>query len=135
MVLDELYFEGELAATGNTLMAALRWLRPEFGREGPLKLPQDALALKGFTKTSPPHSRLPIPMVVMTGMSMLMCHLGERAAALSCLLASHLYLRPLELRQMRWLLWPPPAKRGMGGVGSWCVTLHPEEEGVSSKTD
>jgi hypothetical protein len=79
--LDELYFEGELSGVANTLVAAIRWKFPQFGRQGGQSLPETARALMGFSKLSPAASRLRIPATVVFGLAMVLCSLGFTLAA------------------------------------------------------
>lgn len=132
--MEESFLDGEPASCGSTLMAALGWARPAFQGVGRQLLPRSSVALKGFRKLSPAHSRLPLPLVVAAGLAMQLAAMGELSLALGTMLAFHLYLRPGETQRMRWRHWSRPMGRRRGGSDGWCLALFPSEEGVPSKT-
>ena len=132
-LMTEMYLDGESHSAGSTLFAAVGWKMPRFSMMNRHQLSRSMVALKGFRKLAPTYSRLPLPMVVVYGLSMMMASLGEYHAALGCLLAFSLYLRPGELLQARWRHLSRPMGRKRGGALGWTLSLHPFEEGVPSK--
>eukprot|EP00959_Pyramimonas_sp_CCMP1952_P212281 4441954-Pyramimonas_sp.AAC.1 len=78
---------------------------------------------------SPPHSRLPIPAVVVAGFAMVAASRGEPFVSLGALPAFHLYLRPTELKQMRWRHWSQPVGVALGGAAGRRRALRPNEDG------
>eukprot|EP00973_Karenia_brevis_P073964 10280089-Karenia_brevis.AAC.1 len=58
---------------------------------------------------------------------------GHLIGALMVLLGFHLYLRPRELKTIQWKQWAKPMGRHMGGSSGWTLTLHAQEDGVTSK--
>eukprot|EP00435_Cladocopium_sp_Y103_P076203 s26_g81.t1 len=90
--LDVLFLDKKGPAEGEKTLAAV-----EFFQIG-LKhmLPRSRRALKGWRKVMPAQSRLPLPRVMMYGMSMMMIHQGEVQMAMMTMVAFDLYLRPGE---------------------------------------
>ena len=93
--LEDKFFEGEARSFGTSLMAALKWQQPQLFTG--TWWPRTQLALKGFRKLAPVFSRLPIPMLVVVGLTSALLSMGEFYVGLGVLLAFHLYLRPGEL--------------------------------------
>ena len=108
-----LFLKGHPAHRGDKVLASFVHHHPGYSRQGNLRLPAAARALKGWRRLAPGSSRNPYPLAVW--------------AALACLSA---YMRPSELFRCRLLsLVRPTAQIST----EWSLLLSPDKEGVRSK--
>ena len=131
--MHEKYFEGENSHMGNTLLAALVFFRKDLQRRE-RQLPRVREALKGWTKLSPPRSRLPLPWkaVVLIILELVKANMLLMAQAVA--LTFVLYLRPSDTLSITHANIVPPAAVSLKHRGLWSVTLHAFEDELPSKT-
>eukprot|EP00973_Karenia_brevis_P066624 9262246-Karenia_brevis.AAC.1 len=60
---DQMYFMGKTYGDGTKLLAAIKHVRPEFGRHGHVSLARASHALTGWQKQSPGNTRNPLPIL------------------------------------------------------------------------
>ena len=63
LLFDEMYFHGQPAESGSTLIAAIKHGMPAFRRQGAALLPRAARVLAAWRRMAPPRQRLPRPLV------------------------------------------------------------------------
>lgn len=90
--MDCLFANGKSSHEGEKLLAALEFQFVQFKN----MTPRSKRALKGWRKAAPPSSRLPLPRLLMVGMTMQPLAEGLTDMALMMLVAFELYLRPGE---------------------------------------
>ena len=131
--MDEQYHEGAPGSDASKILAALGALRPELTR-GAHELRRAHRAAQGWMRLSPAVARMPIPWVAVLLIVNDLVARVFRVAAQACVMAFALYLRPSEaLRILNRNVVSPPSF-GPENLRRWSVILHPEEEGVPSKT-
>ena len=131
--LDDLYLQGLDSGAGSIIHAALCLERPEVGRNGVQSLPGAALALKGFRLAAPGGSRLPLPFLIVAGMSMALLAGRNASMALRLLVTFALYLRPSEADSILVKDLVRPVGSKQFGFKSFAIVLHPFERGEPSK--
>lgn len=104
--MDFLYASGKSSHEGEKLLAALEFRYVQFKN----MTPRSKRALKGWRKAAPPSSRLPLPRLLMVGMTMQMLAEGLTDMALLMLVAFDLYLRPGEAIELCQRHVVPPVK-------------------------
>ena len=104
--MDVLFLDKKSPSEGEKVMAALEFFRHDL--KG--KCHRSRKALKGWRKTMPAQSRLPLPKVLMFGMAMRLLYKGLRNMALMVLVAFDLYLRPGEAMTLMGKNILPPVK-------------------------
>ena len=77
-LIDEMHADGEDGGMGRKAMAAIRWLLPQFQREGSVPLPRGDAAAVGFRRDAPATSRLPPPELVVAAVVMAVAWLLDR---------------------------------------------------------
>jgi len=117
---------------GSLAMAAVKFMWPDYGRKGSLKLPRSDMALRGWKRRAPPGSRLPLPWEVVALLAEDMFNRNLQWLAFLTVLTFHCYFRPIEPLRLRAQDLIPPLE--FGGHVHWSITLHPIEHLVSSKT-
>ena len=129
--MDELFLQGHQPDYGETLMAAVLWKMPEFGRHGQKKLARSWRALKGWRKKCPARTRRPHALALWWALAWEMCRQGAWNMAVYLVFTLSTYMRPSEplLIQCQDLVPPTP-----GVSREWHVTLFPEERAARSKT-
>lgn len=130
--LDHLWMEGEDLSAANYAKASILFHRPDLKGRGSLS--RASQALKGWRRLAPPQSRMPLPYEVITLLALDAVNLGKVEIALVLLLNFVLYLRPGEFEALRVGDIIRPVKRGGPIYQFWSILLHPQEEGVPSKT-
>ena len=142
--IDAALRQGEPGNAGQKMIAALGWCRAGFRKGGEVQLTRSRVGALALQRRAPGCTRLPLPEEVVMAMACVMFVLSTsngRALpdhglriGLAIMLSHHLYLRPGELMRVRFE-WLIPAASGSGQVGKqMSVILHPQEEGVRSKT-
>jgi hypothetical protein len=131
-LLTEMYFDGLSAAEGSKLLAAVLFMQGL--PKGLTILPRSRSAIGGWTRLAPLKSRLPLPWLVVVLMIAEMVKAGQREAALMTAVAFCFYLRPSEAVGLTEQCLVPPVGSGRSRARCWCLVLHPEEDGVASKT-
>ena len=129
--MDQQYAEGWNPERGAYMLAALKFMMPQFGRGGH-GLPRALQALRGWRKRVPARTGLPLPSEIVALIATRLIDRGQLRAALYVLVTFAGYLRPSEaLRALGAHLIPPTP----GGVcDGWSLVLHPRELAVPSKT-
>lgn len=123
--LDVLFLEGRSPAEGEKIIAAVEFHRIDLKS----KLVRSKRALKGWRKTMPAHSRLPLPRLALKGIAMDLLSRGFRDMCLLCLVAFDLYLRPGEAIELKSKNVVAPVKRA-GRQYQWVMVIIREEEGM-----
>lgn len=97
---DKNYFEGQQAAFGEKLLAAIAFFATRFARLGPGSLPRAQRAVRGWRKLVPPVTRVPMPWLGL--MAVVSRIIPENwTAAIALMLAFDCYLRPFELETLK----------------------------------
>lgn len=130
--LDVVYAAGEGLGIGNYVKASVLFHHPEL--KGRLGLPKTQQALKGWRRLNPPKSRMPIPFEVVALMAVEAKKNNKVEIGLVLLLSYMLYLRPGEFAKIRVCDVVRPVPRGGPLYQHWGIVLHPQEEGIPSKT-
>lgn len=130
--LDVVYAAGEGLGIGNYVKASVLFHRPEL--KGRLGLPKTQQALKGWRRLNPPKSRMPIPFEVVALMAVEAKKNNKVEIGLVLLLSYMLYLRQGEFAKIRVCDVVRPVPRGGPLYQHWGIVLHPQEEGIPSKT-
>ena len=128
--LDSMYMDGEDISTAQYAVAALMHFNPGLRSTNMVVLPHARQSLKGWRKMAPNRSRLPVPWEVtaLVATHAIICF------ALHMLPMFALYLRPSEALRIRCCDVSRPNRRGSAAYQNWTVVLHPQEEGLPSKT-
>eukprot|EP00435_Cladocopium_sp_Y103_P062452 s598_g24.t1 len=123
--MDLLYEDGKGAHEGEKTLAAL-----EFNfmfLKG--NMPRSRRALRGWRKSRPAVSRLPLPKLAMYGIAMQLLSEGEVRMCLMVLVAFFLYLRPGEAHDLQGKHVIPPVKTG-GNQFQWVNMVIRDAEGL-----
>jgi len=128
---EELYIGGEMATTGNKVLAALLHREPSFSKLGDRKIPEAWRALVGWRKLTPGRSRVPHPLRMWCGLANGLFVLGEPMMGWFTMMSVSTYFRPGSLLSIKPNQLIPP---GSGRFASWSILAHPHEGGVPSKT-
>ena len=99
--LDHMYLDGAHSSEGLKLVSAWKHFFPEYARDNGRKLPRTARALKGWARSDPPRSRVPLPLEWAMGLIDLMLKDKQPQAALLMALVFDLYCRPCEAIELR----------------------------------
>lgn len=128
-----LFWEGLGAGEGAKLLSALSALRPNFqaDRHLCLRLPR---ALAGWSKMRPPHTRLPIPWLVIHLWVIGLLLRKQPEMALATMLAADAYFRPGEVMVIRCGGVIPPVVGGTNLLSCWAVSLFEARFCRASKT-
>ena len=121
------FLEGEQAFVGNTLLAALCYRRPAWGRPRDIALPRAKRSLQGWRRLSPAASRLPLVWEIVAGMAMLQLQSKQAAGEhLACgmLIATVFYLRPSELLRLKVASVVPPLPAAGPAHQRWTLLMH-----------
>ena len=129
--MDEWFFEGQGANSGEKLLAAVLWKLPQFGRSAGGRMIQSRQALKGWRRVFPPGGRLPLPMAVVAMLAMEILWKGRPDIAVLVLLMMETYCRPSEPMRLRVRDVVPGQNKT--GVRATAILLHPFECGVPAK--
>ena len=132
--LADMYRDGEDISSARYAIASAQHFVPSLRSKQNVNLPRVKQSLKGWNKLSPPRSRLPVPWEVACMLAMESFRLGVHHFGLHILLMFCLYLRPTECLRLRACDLVPPNGRAKGQYQWWSVVLHPQEEGIPSKT-
>ena len=127
---NEKFKQGEGAHYGDYTLAALMDQRPEYGRQGCLKIPRSWRAMKGWRKLCPSRSRLAYPLAVWCGLSWRMVVHGHVSKALFNLLQVSTYHRPGSLLRLRKMGLVRPTA---GVTGTWSMVTNLSETTEMSK--
>jgi hypothetical protein len=132
-LMNESFFEGRPGTDGKKMLAALGYCIPLLTRGSPELIRAKEAAI-GWKKLSPAFSRLPTPWPVacmlIHRLVQMQCYEAAQAVALNFVL----YLRPSETLGLTSACLAPPTLIGGTASNMWCVTLHPTEADVASKT-
>ena len=132
---DQSFLDGHDSSFGSKLIAALGYFRPEIkGLSKSGLLPRVRLAMQGWSRVAPGHTRLPLPWPVLASLAVVMHTMDEEEMALATVLSADAYLRPGETL---WLSGDDvtPGRPEMGApFASTSLLLFPEERGRASKT-
>ncbi|CAK0843554.1 unnamed protein product, partial [Prorocentrum cordatum] len=109
---DDLYLEGEIASTGEKVLAAIFMHVPDYQSKGKLALPRAYRALRGWRLLRPSRTRRPLPRATCMGVARQLWRLSGRPdLAVLRLLMVDAYLRPGEaFRLTRGQIIPPRAR-------------------------
>ena len=134
IVFDEMYFNGMSAEDGSTLLAALKFFKPEFSRFGDCNLPRAHRAVRAWHKVAPNQQRLPFPEVALGAVLGVLLNRNQVLLALNRLTQFRTYLQPgacdnLKVRQ----LIPPNIAAG-SQFRFWGLLLNPTEDRTPGKT-
>lgn len=86
--LETLYFQGEQNSAGDALLAAIKYLRPQWC-DGPNDLPRGRRAMRGFRRLTPGQSRAPMPWAALLAVLGSALWNGDDAFALAVFLQFH----------------------------------------------
>jgi integrase len=129
--LDKRFLEGWNIQVANFAVASTKFMLPRFARHGGAALPRSLLALRGWKRKAPAHSRLPLPYEAVALIATKLWEKGCPWMAAYVLLNLTAYLRPSEaLKLHREDMVAPSGGRYL----HWSVVLHPREKGMASKT-
>lgn len=95
--MDVLFLDKKTPSEGEKTLAAVEYFNLEFKGN----MARSRRALKGWRKTMPAQSRLPLPRVMMMGICMKLVAKGLKDMALMVIVAFDLYLRPGEALNLR----------------------------------
>jgi hypothetical protein len=134
IVFDEMYFNGMSAEDGSTLLAALKFFKPEYSRLGDCHLPRAHRAVRAWHKVAPNQQRLPFPEVALGAVLGVLLNRRQVLLSVNLLTQYRTYLRPgacdnLKVRQ----LIPPNIAAGEQ-FRFWGLLLNPTEDRVPGKT-
>ncbi|CAK0798235.1 unnamed protein product, partial [Prorocentrum cordatum] len=109
---DELCLAGEVASTGEKLIAAIAKRAPSYQSKGRLALPRARRALRGWRVMRPSRARRPLPWATCMGVARRLWQIsGEAEMAIYWLLMANAYLRPGEAHRLtKGQALPPHAK-------------------------
>eukprot|EP00435_Cladocopium_sp_Y103_P020803 s2513_g5.t1 len=127
---DELYLSGQSVATGEKTVAAVEFHFIE--QKG--KLQRAKRALRGWRKTTPPLSRLPLPRLAAMGMGMVMLANNQRDMCLKLLLDFDAYLRPAEGMDLLGEHIVPPVPGAGPQFVKYAVIIRDQDQGKPDKT-
>ncbi len=89
---DQSFLDGHDSSFGSKLIAALGYFRPEIkGLSKSGLLPRVRLAMQGWTRVAPGHTRLPLPWPVLAGLAVVMLSMNEDETALATVLSGDAY--------------------------------------------
>jgi hypothetical protein len=134
--MNSAYLEGHQAFVGNTLLAAVCWRRPAWGRPKDAVLPRCKQALHGWRRLSPAASRLPLVWEMIAGMAMMLIGSNRWELGAALLIGTVFYLRPNELLGLRVRSLVAPLPEAGPAHCRWTLLLHEyvDEESLPSKT-
>ena len=132
LLMNESFFEGRPGTDGKKMLAALGYCVPL--TRGSPELVRAREAAIGWKKLSPAFARLPTPWPVVCMLIHQLIKMQCEAAAQAVPLTFVLYLRPSETLGLTAACLAPPARLGRTTTDKWCITLHPSEAAVASKT-
>ena len=98
--LEDRYFKGYGANTGEFLLCALRFYVPSF-RESTVVLPRAHRALRGYRRLSPGFSRAPLPAVALSALVGSALFAQDLELAVAMVVCFICYLRPGELLSLK----------------------------------
>jgi len=133
LLMNENFFEGRQGTDGKKMLAALGYCVPLLTRGSP-ELVRAREAAIGWKKLSPAFARLPTPWPVVCMLIYQLIKMRCEEAAQAVALTFVLYLRPSETLGLTAACLAPPAHLGRTTTDKWCITLHPSEAAVASKT-
>ena len=128
---DACFWDGLELGSGNTTLAGMGFFHPVLRLDRGLHLSR--LALKGWAKRNPAHSRDPMPWVVACRIAVELIHMGECMCALGVVLMFTLYLRPGELLDSLTKAWIPPVPGLSHGYMHWTIIVAPQDGGRPAK--
>ena len=130
--LDYRFFEGLPVEDAKKLFAAVKFSRIEFTPQGGQTTARIDRALRGWSRHSVLHRRLPLPFPALTALVGWLVQKGYFWTGIALLLSFFLYLRPGELSALRTehLTAPIP----LAGLAHWTITLALEEDRKPTKT-
>ena len=131
--MHERFFDGAAADEGNTLLAALTYLRTDLSRGAP-ELPRARRAAAGWRKMAPSRSRLPLPWEVAALIAEEMLLRRRPVEAAATLVCFAFYLRPSEVLRLRRVDLVPPVAGASPALCPWTLGLNPQEGYISSET-
>lgn len=131
-LMDYLFADGEPAATGEKLLAAVLWRHPSLARSAGGRMALSRQALRGWRRVMPSAGRLPIPYPVVAMLAMVLMARGKSDLALLALLATEAYCRPSEPLLLR-CGDVIPGEEGQKGLTAVSILLHPFELGQPAK--
>lgn len=132
--LEEMYKDGEDISSARYRVAAMIFYNPSLKSPSMINLPRVKQSLKGWSNLAPARSRMPLPWEVTCLLVKLAFEKKLFQVGLQMLVMFALYLRPSEALRIRCCDIVPPAHRHRIAYKFYTVVLHPEEEGVPSKT-
>jgi len=97
-------------------------------------MPRVRRALNGCLKAKPPRSRLPLPDEVIYGLAGILLSLGHKAVALMVILGKEVYVRPMEMVNLKCEDLRAPVGGAQVGLQYYTVTVAPEDRFERSKT-
>ncbi len=115
-------------------IAAVKYHVPQFQRKGDAHLPLTNQALRGYMKTVPIRSRLPLPPPVVAAVANNLYRRGLERLAVGVVMGMILYLRPGEICDARKKHLAPPVPGLSGGLSNWSLVLNLCEDSTASKT-
>ena len=127
------FFAGDLPDVGGYLIATIRKFEPKVVRAGRGALAKTMAAAKGFRNECPAQTKQPLPWEAACLLVKHLCENGAAEMGLAVVLSFALYLRATEMLQCRVEQLIPPIRGAGKAHQSWCLILHPSEQGKRSK--
>jgi hypothetical protein len=130
---DQMFLGGHGGEEGSKYLAALAFFLPDISRTGPFSLPRASRAIRGWTKSSPGHQRLPLPRVLLCAVIGVLLASGGRTMALALWVSFRAYLRPGECSSLtrRQLVQPVPSAGSQ--YRFWGLWLSPDDHSPASR--
>jgi len=121
-------------ATGSKLLAAILHFRPNI--PGPIgrAFPAATRALRGWHRLMPATTRQPLPFLLLMALVGVLLARFQISMSLAILLGFSGYLRPRELTNLKVSQLVAPLSNAGASFKQWFLVLHPEHEGLRSKT-
>lgn len=127
--LDILYLDGKSASEGEKTVASVEFHNIHLKGH----LPRSRRALRGWRKSMPPSSRLPLPRLAMFGIAMNLAAKGHLDRALMVIAGFNMYLRPGEALDLRKKNFVPPVKKAGRQFKHTTVIIRDRDEGKPDK--